>query len=484
MIISLSLSTSPILGSGLGLAPSPSPSPTLNQNLTNSLHVVVASALNEANDTLVHINLAKPSDSRERAALSDCSEFYCLSVEHLSQSLHPGLGSTPFDVQIWLSTALTNLDSCRTSMAEQSVAHPFFMRNHASELITKALAINAEMVGPGSQKHLHSCLPDVDDVPEQPRGGGAVVVAQDGSGTFRTIKEAVDGYWWRETTGRYVIHVKQGTYHEYVEIRREMKDVVMVGDGIGKTIITGDKSAKSGFSTRESATFKVMGDGFVARDMTFRNTAGPTAGQAVAVLSASDRSAFYRCSIEGYQDTLWAAANRQLFEECQIYGTIDFIFGNAAAVFQKSEIYARAPLHGHKVVITAQGREQDNQPTGFSIVNCRFEADPSQKQEVWKFKAYLGRPWKDYARVVFIRSYLDGMLDPAGWMDWDDKGDTVYYGEYGNYGPGSGTNMRVTWPGVRIIQDVQEAENFTVTNFIGGQQWLPQSGVPFSSGLC
>ena len=140
-------------------------------------------------------------------------------------------------------------------MAEQSVAHPFFMHNHASELIIKALAINAEVVGPVIREHLHIRLPDGDVVPEQARGGDAVVVAQDGSGTFRTIKEALDGYWRRKTKGRFVIHVKQGTYHEYVEIRRQMKDVELVGDGIGKTIITGDKSAKSGFSTMQSATF-------------------------------------------------------------------------------------------------------------------------------------------------------------------------------------------------------------------------------------
>ncbi|KAL1531511.1 pectinesterase [Salvia divinorum] len=481
MIISLSFSTSPILG--LGLAPSPSPPSTPNQNLTNSLHVVVASALNEANDVLAHISLAKPSDPRERAALSDCSEFYGLSVEHLSQSLHQGPGSTPFDVQIWLSAALTNLDNCRTSMAEQSVAHPVFLYNRASELISKALAINAEAVGPGSREHLSSWLPDGDDVREQARGGDAVVVAQDGSGGFRTIKEALDGYGRRKGKGRFVIHVKQGTYRENVEIRREMKDVELVGDGIGKTIITGDKSAKSGFSIRESATLKVIGDGFVARDITIRNTAGPTAGQAVAVLSISDRSAFYRCSIDGYQDTLWAASNRQFFEECQIYGTIDFIFGNAAAVFQNSVIYARAPQHGQKVVITAQGRTEASQPTGFSIVDCRFEADPNQKQAVRKFKAYLGRPWRDYARVVYIGNYLDGMLDPKGWMDWDNKGDTVYYGEYGNYGPGSGTKMRVSWPGFRVIRDVREAQKFSVVNFIGGREWLPQSGVPYSGGL-
>ena len=88
----------------------------------------------------------------------------------------------------------------------------------------------------------------------------------------------------------------------------------------------------------------VSGRGFIARDMTFRNTAGPENHQAVALRVDSDQSAFYRCSMEGYQDTLYAHSLRQFYRECDIYGTIDYIFGNGAAVFQQCKIYTRVPL--------------------------------------------------------------------------------------------------------------------------------------------
>lgn len=232
---------------------------------------------------------------------------------------------------------------------------------------------------------------------------------------------------------------------------------------------------------------EVMGDGFVARDITFRNTAGPDGGQAVALLSNSDRSAYYRCSFEGYQDTLWANSNRQFYRECHIYGTIDFIFGNAAAVIQDSFIYARAPRHGQEVVITAHARSEPNQPTGFSIINSKFQPDPAQKQALKQFKAYLGRPWQRYARTVYLKCFLDGMLDPIGWADWSfegvDKTRTVFYAEFGNYGPGSSTNGRVKWRGFKAINDVHEVEGFSVGRFIDGEEWIPSTGVPFYGGI-
>ncbi|KAH6761212.1 hypothetical protein C2S51_018161 [Perilla frutescens var. frutescens] len=448
--------------------------------------------MNQAVDALNRIKLQLPDfpGLHEKAgALSDCSEFYNLTIMHLNQTLQPNLNSTSFDVQIWLSAALTNLDNCKTTITEQNVTNPIFLHNNASVLIRNSLAINDELMKETTGRHdgFHRWFLDEELLNlSELKKDNAIVVAQDGSGNFRTIKEGLDASHNRRSKGRVVIHVKLGTYREYLEISREMKNVMLVGDGIGKTIITGDRCARSGFTTRESATVKVMGDGFVARDITFRNTAGAAGGQGVALLSTSDQSAFYRCAFEGYQDTLWIDSNRQFYKECQIYGSVDFIFGNAAVVIQSSFIYVRPPQHGQQVVITAQSRTEPIQPTGISIINCKIQADPNQRQALRGFRVYLGRPWESYASVVFLRSSIDGMVDPAGWMDWNKevaRRSTVYYGEYGNYGPGSSTNRRVKWRGFKVIRDVGEAQKFCVSNFINGQVWLPQTGVPFSDGL-
>ncbi|CAI0393964.1 unnamed protein product, partial [Linum tenue] len=155
---------------------------------------------------------------------------------------------------------------------------------------------------------------------------------------------------------RFVIRVKRGVYKENVEVGSGLKNVMLVGDGMRNTVITGSRSVGGGSTTFRSATFAVNGAGFIARGITFRNTAGPQNHQAVALRSDSDRSVFYQCSIEGYQDTLYVHSQRQFYRECYIYGTVDFIFGNAAAVLQNCMIYARRPMKSQKITITAQGR--------------------------------------------------------------------------------------------------------------------------------
>lgn len=155
---------------------------------------------------------------------------------------------------------------------------------------------------------------------------------------------------------------------------------------------------------------------FIAKGITFENTAGPWKGQAVAPRSASDLSVFYRCAFKGYQDTLMVHSQRQFYRECYVYGTIDFIFDNAAVVFQNCIIYVRRPIRGQVNVITAQGRNDPFQNTGISIHNSQVRAAPDLLPVVKAFKTYLGRPWQQYSRTVFLKSYLDSLISPVGWL--------------------------------------------------------------------
>lgn len=182
----------------------------------------------------------------------------------------------------------------------------------------------------------------------------------------------------------------------------------------------------------------INGRGFVARDMTFRNTAGPSNHQAVAARVDSDKSAFFRCSFEGYQDTLYAHTKRQFYKNCTILGTVDFIFGNAAAVFQTCTILVRAPLSGQFNTVTAQGRTISQQNTGFSFQACYIDAAPDLKQALatQPIQTYLGRPWKLYSRTVYLTSYMTNVINPAGWAAWNGTFalSTLFYGEYQNGG--------------------------------------------------
>ncbi|KAJ8747216.1 hypothetical protein K2173_008854 [Erythroxylum novogranatense] len=286
--------------------------------------------------------------------------------------------------------------------------------------------------------------------------------------------------------------------------RRERRLADLEGNGIliNDTVIVSSSGADNFTSIGDAVAFApnntipeagyfviyvreaVSGERFLAVDVTFRNTAGPEKHQAVDVRNNADISTFYRCSFEGYQDTLYVHSLRQFYRDCHIYGTVDFIFGNAAAMFQSCHLYARKPLANQKNAFTAQGRTDPNQNTGISIHNCTIEAAPDLAMDLNSTFSYLGRPWKLYSRTVYMQSYIDKVISPVGWLEWNGTVglDTLYYGEFQNYGPGANTSMRMRWPGYTLMNATQ-AMNFTVYNFTMGDTWLPQTDIPFSGGL-
>lgn len=214
--------------------------------------------------------------------------------------------------------------------------------------------------------------------------------------------------------------------------------------------------------------------------MGFENTAGPSKHQAVGLMSTADESIFYRCHFDAFQDTLYAHSNRQFYRECNIYGTVDFIFGNSAVVLQNCNILPKRPMPGQKNTITAQGKVDPNQNTGISIHNCTIW--PSAN--LTGVETYLGRPWKNYSTTVYMQSFMGSLIDPKGWLPWvgDSAPDTIFYAEYQNFGPGSVTIDRVKWTGLRNITE-KEATQFTVAAFLQGNKWISRAGVRFNPGL-
>ncbi|XP_074555785.1 pectinesterase-like [Curcuma longa] len=438
-------------------------------------------------------------DRRFSASITDCLELLDLSSDELSWTISSstsspasvsggGTGDRRFDIRSWMSAALGNQDTCKEGLSGRfHISVILDGLDTITSLISNALREVAgasggagsrrltgfpEWVSPGDRRLLQ--------VSSQPTSADAVV-AQDGTGNYDTVSAAVAAAP-EHSARRYVIYVKKGVYEENVEINKKKWNLMIIGDGVGQTIISGDRSYVAGWTTYRSATFAVMGSGFIARDLTIENTAGPENHQAVALRSNSDLSVYYRCEFTGYQDTVYAHSLRQFYRDCRISGTIDFVFGNAAAVFQNCELSARRPLPNQKNAFTAQGRRDPNQNTGFSFQFCNVtgEADLTNATPT-----YLGRPWKEYSRVVFMQSYLGPILRREGWLEWDQNFalDTLYYAEYMNKGPGSVLDNRVKWAGYHVLTDAAMAVNFTVAQFIDGDLWLPTTGVKYTAGL-
>ncbi|CAI9767835.1 unnamed protein product [Fraxinus pennsylvanica] len=478
--------------------------------------------------TLINKNLQRSRDLTITAvrALEDCKFLAELNVDYLMNSFITVNGtssktlplSKTDDVQTLLSAVLTNSQTCvdglqatasawsvrkwilspltndtrlfSVSLALFTKAWVLKMKKKPSHptgkhltfengrLSLKMSAKNQEILNTVSNRSLlqtHDKQVLVSDI---------VIVDQTGTGNFTTINDAVAAAPVNSngSSGYFLIYITAGIYEEYVSIAKNKKYLMMIGDGINQTIITGNHSFVDGWTTFNSSTFAVVGAGFVAVNMTFRNTAGAIKHQAVAVRNGADLSTFYSCSFEAYQDTLYVHSLRQFYRECDIYGTVDFIFGNAAAVFQNCNLYPRLPLPNQFNAITAQGRMDPNQNTGISIQNCMIR--PADDLNTTSIQTYLGRPWKEFSRTIYMQSYIDGFINPLGWHEWlgEFALNTSYYGEFNNRGAGSNTSGRVNWPGFHVIQST-DAANFTVSTFLLGDDWLFDTGVPFEGGL-
>ncbi|XP_030514073.2 pectinesterase [Rhodamnia argentea] len=439
------------------------------------------------------------NDPREEAALADCVELMEMSVDRLEDSIRSlQEQKSSADVHTWLSSSLTNyvtcLDGFEGSSSAKSSIEPI-----VSDLISRARTSLAMFVSTSSPE---GRKPDVlesliSDFPSWVTGkerrllqstadavNADVVVAKDGSGKYKTVKEAIAAAPSNAKT-QYVIFVKKGTYKENVEVAKTKTNIKLVGDGMDSTVITGSLNVIDGATTFKSATVAVNGDGFIAQDIWFQNTAGPQKHQAVALRVSADKSVINRCRIDAFQDTLYTHTNRQFYRDCYITGTVDFIFGDAGVVFQNCKLVARKPMSSQSNMVTAQGRTDPNQNTGISIQSCDVIASSDLEPVKGSIKSYLGRPWKEYSRTVVMQSNIGDHIDPTGWSVW--RGDyalkTLYYGEYMNKGLGAGTSKRVKWPGYRVITSTAEANKFTVAELIQGGTWLKSTGVSYTEGL-
>lgn len=228
----------------------------------------------------------------------------------------------------------------------------------------------------------------------------------------------------------------------------------------------------------------VLGDYFIAKDIGFENSAGPDKHQAVALRVGADMSVFYNCHMDAYQDTLYAHTYRQFYRDCVISGTIDFVFGDSASVFQGCTFIVRKPLDNQANIVTAQGRKESRQPTGIVLQNCTITADPEYYPVRNTLKSYLGRPWKEHSRTIIMESYIDDLIQPDGWLPWNGTFalDTCFYTEYNNRGPAASTLNRTQWKGVKELTKAR-VEHFTADHFILGSTWVPATGVPYTPGL-
>ena len=301
---------------------------------------------------------------------------------------------------------------------------------------------------------------------------------------FPTIQNALDHHPWPGPGGRVYIEIEPGTYHERIIVTQNHPNITLIGMGKtpADTVITNSLNAKQAGGTFFTETVEINGAGFEADNLTFENSAGNT-GQAVAVADRSDRSIFKHCRFLGHQDTLFADYGRQYYVDSYIQGGVDYIFGNAAAVFDRDTLNSNGPGF-----ITAQSRTSADQTTGYVILNSKVtstidQSAPAMNPTTAGAKSVasahrmigLGRPWRPYSRVVYINTSLPADLAPAGWNNWGRPSNesTAYYAESNSTGPGANVTARVPWS--RQLTPA-EAKQFLPANFLSSPgRWNPEA---------
>ncbi|NMC58870.1 MAG: pectin esterase, partial [Candidatus Methanofastidiosa archaeon] len=292
------------------------------------------------------------------------------------------------------------------------------------------------------------------------------IVSKDGTGDYTTIQSAIDACK-AFPDNKILIFVKNGIYHEKITVLSCNTHLIIRGESAENTIITWNdyfaKINRGRNSTFYTWTLKIEASDFSLENITVANNAGPV-GQAIALHVEGDRCVFKNCRILGFQDTLYAAGDgsRQYYLNCYIEGTTDFIFGEATALFDHCIIHSKSDSY-----ITAASTPKKSK-FGFVFLDCKLTSEQNVLQ------AYLGRPWRDYARVVYIRCEIGKHIDPPGWKNWDktERYKTAYFAEYGNYGPGANTSERISWA---KMLNKRKASKYTSKYILKGcDGWQPE----------
>ena len=254
------------------------------------------------------------------------------------------------------------------------------------------------------------------------------------------------------------IHLAPGVYEEKIALRRprtciegESAETTRVTWHDGAAEILPDGKKRGTFRT---ATLLVNARDCALRNVTVENSAYPReqGGQALALYVDCDGFCCEDCTLKSCQDTLFTAPlplavrqkngfrgprentprldTKQYYRDCEISGNIDFIFGGANAVFDHCRIVPVA--HRGVTSYIAAASTPQGKP-GYLFADCTVQGNSPAGS------VYLGRPWRQYARVYWLDCDLSDEIIPLGWDNWSDPAneETVHFGEYGSNGPGA-----------------------------------------------
>jgi len=315
-----------------------------------------------------------------------------------------------------------------------------------------------------------ACKKDGDATGDDPEINVAIepkpdkVVAKDGTGDYTTLQAAIDAAPLNGTK-YFLIAIKNGVYKEVLTIPKNKNYIYFKGESAEKTVLTYDNYSEKldpngvKYGTSGSASVFVKADYFKAENLTFENTAGIDAGQALAINIGGNFSAFRNCRFLAFQDTYYAADNTlQYLKDCYIAGTVDYMFGGSTSLFESCTLHSLR--NGYiTAASTAAGKKY-----GYVYLNCKLTGTSGTAS------VHLGRPWRPNANVVFLNCDMGAHIKPEGWNNWGDTANeaTAFFAEYKSTGDGYKAGQRQPWS--KQLTD-EQAKEYTVEKVLG--TWKP-----------
>ena len=300
--------------------------------------------------------------------------------------------------------------------------------------------------------------PEERDAPKEltSQGSKTLVVAEDGSGDFATIQEAIAAAP-AANSDRTTIKIRPGNYTGQIIVPANKPNLTFAGESSESTFITYALTVHDPIppTVRERLNgygMVVFADGFEARNLTFRQLAGDH-GQAISVLVEGNHATFEDCRLLGWQDTLRIEGDANYFRDCAIEGRVDYIYGGGSALFENCTVHTKKEGY-----VTAASTPEE-QEWGFVFLNCKLTG-------TGRHTTYLGRPWRRDASVTYIHCEMDESIKPEGWHNWGnpDNEKSARYAEYQSTGAGGDSDDRVEWS--HQLTD-EEAARFTPQSLLG-----------------
>ncbi|KAK6148471.1 hypothetical protein DH2020_019383 [Rehmannia glutinosa] len=296
------------------------------------------------------------------------------------------------------------------------------------------------------------------------------IVSKDGKSNFTTVSEAVNASP-SYSPYKVCIFIRTGEYQEMVKIGEEKINLVLMGEGIGKTVISSNASTHRPITTWPLATLRINGKEFLAQDLTIINTAK----YGVAVENRAENSILFRCKLEGVNATLHVKGRYQVYRSCHLYGKSNLVFGCAHAFFQKCEFFSEKSYPEEKIIFSSQSSPLSTYKNVFIFHLCAFHV--ANKFINSSETTFLGCSFGN-ASIVVMQSNLDASID--GYFLDTSPTNYPYYAIFGNMIHGA--TMKKVPPFIHALSDVEAASKFSLRVFLGGGNWIPP-GVDYDLDL-